>query len=97
MLTGYLAEKGVMAGQKRVGSVLREIHQPYHQARCNVSRQHFKHQFGMYIQPLDYHDLDERESSLTTTTSWQTTVPNSHSMFINRLGYNKLMVFHYLS
>ena len=37
MLTGYLANKGVRAGEKRVAGVLQDLHQPYHEERCNVS------------------------------------------------------------
>ncbi|CAL8275560.1 unnamed protein product [Arctogadus glacialis] len=38
MLTGYLANKGVRAGEKRVAGVLRDLHQPYHEERCNGAR-----------------------------------------------------------
>ncbi|XP_030287100.1 uncharacterized protein LOC115590006 [Sparus aurata] len=38
MMTGYLAAKGVKASEGRVGKVLRTIHQPYHTARQQGSR-----------------------------------------------------------
>ncbi|XP_041917008.1 uncharacterized protein LOC121681365 isoform X2 [Alosa sapidissima] len=38
MLTGYLASKGVKAGEKRVGSILRDFNPRYHQARCDGAR-----------------------------------------------------------
>lgn len=35
-MTGYLAAAGTCASEGRVGDVLRNIHQPYHEARCQV-------------------------------------------------------------
>ncbi|XP_067272632.1 uncharacterized protein [Pseudorasbora parva] len=36
MMTGYLASKGLRVSERRVGSALRQVHQPYHQARLQV-------------------------------------------------------------
>ncbi|XP_026122138.1 uncharacterized protein LOC113105304 [Carassius auratus] len=38
MMTGYLASKGLRAAERRVGSALRLVHQPYHQARLQGAR-----------------------------------------------------------
>ncbi|CAM4598533.1 unnamed protein product [Leuciscus chuanchicus] len=38
MMTGYLAAAGVHASEGRVGDVLRNIHMPYHRARCQGAR-----------------------------------------------------------
>lgn len=35
-MKGYLAVKGVHAAETRIGSVLRTMHQPYHEARRQV-------------------------------------------------------------
>lgn len=40
MIKGYLAMKGVHVAETRIGSMLRTMHQPYHEARrqvCTVS------------------------------------------------------------
>ncbi|XP_051793642.1 uncharacterized protein LOC127537676 isoform X2 [Acanthochromis polyacanthus] len=34
MMTGYLSSKGIQASEGRVGSVLRQVNQPYHADRC---------------------------------------------------------------
>ncbi len=36
MMTGYLAAQGVRASEVRVGRTLAQMHEPYHQARCQV-------------------------------------------------------------
>ncbi len=36
MMTGYLAAQGVCASEVRVGRTLAQMHEPYHQARCQV-------------------------------------------------------------
>ncbi|XP_076118325.1 uncharacterized protein LOC143099128, partial [Alosa pseudoharengus] len=36
--TGYLASRGVHAAERRVGKVLRDIHRPYHEQRCQGAR-----------------------------------------------------------
>ncbi|KAK9519996.1 hypothetical protein VZT92_022683 [Zoarces viviparus] len=46
MMTGYLAAAGVTASKGRVGAVLRDIHPPYHQARC---------QGATNLNPVPYH------------------------------------------
>ncbi|KAM6952070.1 uncharacterized protein PEZ65_009234 [Lycodopsis pacificus] len=46
MMTGYLAAAGVTASEGRVGAVLRNIHPPYHQARCQGARN---------LNPVPYH------------------------------------------
>ncbi|XP_051231383.1 uncharacterized protein LOC127349562 [Dicentrarchus labrax] len=38
MIKGYLAMKGVHAAETRIGSVLRTMHQPYHEARRQGAR-----------------------------------------------------------
>ncbi|CAM4569452.1 unnamed protein product [Leuciscus chuanchicus] len=38
MMTGYLASKGLRVSERRVGSALRLVHQPYHQARLQGAR-----------------------------------------------------------
>ncbi|XP_026114053.1 uncharacterized protein LOC113092604 [Carassius auratus] len=38
MMKGYLAMKGVYAAETRIGSVLRTMHQPYHEARRQGAR-----------------------------------------------------------
>ncbi|KAK9535816.1 hypothetical protein VZT92_008173 [Zoarces viviparus] len=47
MMTGYLAAAGVTASEGRVGAVLRNIHPPYHQARCQVG--------ATNLNPVPYH------------------------------------------
>lgn len=46
MMKGYLAMKGVHAAETRIGSVLRTMDQPYHEARrqtCYCLRLHILH------------------------------------------------------
>lgn len=38
MMTGYLAAQGVCASEVRVGRTLAQMHEPYHQARCQGAR-----------------------------------------------------------
>ncbi|XP_067266319.1 uncharacterized protein [Chanodichthys erythropterus] len=38
MIMGYLVMKGVHAAETRIGTVLRTMHQPYHEARCQGAR-----------------------------------------------------------
>ncbi|KAL1252312.1 hypothetical protein QQF64_020108 [Cirrhinus molitorella] len=38
MMTGYLAAQGVYASEVRVGRTLAQMHEPYHQARCQGAR-----------------------------------------------------------
>nr|XP_033470480.1 uncharacterized protein LOC117249161 isoform X2 [Epinephelus lanceolatus] len=46
MMKGYLAMKGVHAAETRIGSVLRTMHQPYHEARRQGARN---------LNPVPYH------------------------------------------
>ncbi|XP_056293263.1 uncharacterized protein LOC130208261 isoform X1 [Pseudoliparis swirei] len=46
MMTGSLAAAGVFASEGRVGAVLRNIHPPYHKARCQGARN---------LNPVPYH------------------------------------------
>ncbi|XP_058232051.1 uncharacterized protein LOC131344101 isoform X2 [Hemibagrus wyckioides] len=40
MMKGYLSTKGIHAAEGRIGSVLKEVHRPYHEARCQACSDH---------------------------------------------------------